>query len=228
MSASLRTLALAALATVAVSSSVFAYSGTLTSLDGGIDGTGNWMAHDDDPTTLSWRVVQDGDDWHYLYQFSHPKGETSHFILEVSASFTEDNIWDETGDFEEIEIKTYDATSNGNSNPNMPGEIYGIKFNEASGQFSQFEFWSDRAPVWGDFYSKNGNAGGQGVNTAWNAGLTANDTDPTAAPSDGSYLGHLLVPDSDGGTRPVPEPGSFLLLGLGLAGAAIARRSRKK
>jgi len=114
----MRTLALAALA---ASSSAFAYSGGLTSLDGGIVGTGNWLAHTDDPTTLNWRVVQDGDDWHYLYQFSHPKGETSHFILEVSASFTAENIWDETGNFEEIELGTYDATSNGNQQPEHAG-----------------------------------------------------------------------------------------------------------
>jgi hypothetical protein len=107
----------------------------------------------------------------------------------------------------------------------MPEPIYGIKFDEASGTATHMEFLTLRAPVWGDFYSKNGRAGGHGWNLAYNAGFGSPDSDPTAPPQGGSIANHLLVPDTRE-VPSVPEPSTMLLFGAGLLGAALALRKQ--
>ena len=180
-------------AVLTLPSAAAAYSGMLSSADEnpGILGTGQWIK--DGPTTIEWNVTQNGDGtWHYAYTFTHPEGATSHFILETSDNFATADIWDATGDISEIEIGLHTV---GPGNPTMPDDVYGIKFG-ADGLSTHIEFDSSRLPMWGDFYSKDGMAGGQGMNSAWNAGFTADDSDPDVPVQDGSIDFHILVPNT--------------------------------
>ena len=218
--------------TLAVPSVAAAYVGSLLSSTGGIDGTGNWIT---DPAGMSfeWDVTLNADNsWHYSYVFTHPEGETSHFILEVSDNFTANDIFNLQGDVGSVEIGDFGVGDP--SNPGIPGSMYGIKFEDTTGLETAFSFDSFRVPVWQDFYSKDGVAGGNQhagprggiVNAAWNTGFTSGDTDPDAPAADGSIDYHVLAPDSV--TNPVPEPTTLMLLGSGLLGSVAVFRRRRK
>ncbi len=206
------------------------YTGSLSTgsgADGALVGANGW---DDSSTTLSWTVdnTTTPGKWHYEYTLSVPQGGISHIIIEASdgdplSPFTSENLFspedDPSGwiDDEEIEIQVH---TTGSGNPDMPADVYGVKFVAAQG-FDEISvtvrFDSDRGPTWGDFYAKDG--GGQGTwKTAYNQGFQT--ADPTVAPASGSEQDHLLVPDT------IPEPGVLVLLGLG-AWARVQRRRRR-
>ncbi|MHB0912980.1 MAG: hypothetical protein ACYC2Y_06000, partial [Armatimonadota bacterium] len=141
--------------TLAVSGAAFAYTGSLTTTDGGLIATGTWAdsAH---PATVSWNIFYDGDIWDYTYTISVYSKEVSHAIIEVSPTFTGENLFSPKIDgnaWTAIGIDDYDLD---NGNPNIPGEVHGLKFDETSGTVLALNFRSDRAPVWGDFYAKDG------------------------------------------------------------------------
>jgi hypothetical protein len=153
--------ALVLVAMLAIPSVSAAYFGSLlsTTEPAGIHGTGNWIVTG--PTMFEWVVTENTDNsWHYSYVFAHPTGATSHFILEVSDNFTSNDIFNVSGDVGGMTIGTHNA--GGGSNPGMPEDMYGIKFDGTSGETTSFEFDSWRVPVWKDFFSKDGAAGGHG------------------------------------------------------------------
>ncbi len=213
--------ALFVVAMLAIPSVAAAYVGSLLSTDGGILGTGNWIVPG--PTSFEWEVTQNADNsWHYSYVFTHPEGETSHFILEVSDGFTADEVFNLQGAaVGNLEVGLFEIDDPGN--PGMPASMYGIKFDDLTGLTTAFAFDSFRVPVWQDFYSKDGVAGG-GINAAWNAGFVL--ADPTALATNGSIDYHVLAPDST--TDPIPEPTTLMLLGSGLLGSVAVLRRRRK
>jgi len=221
----------------AISVQVFAslpsYTGTIT-LGNGLSGTGAWVDKlllpekdqaDWVAPQLTWTVSQNADlSWHYSYSLVVNKNAISHFIVEASSTFTASNIWNASGPFSDTTIQTY---SDQNGNPGMPGVIWGIKFNGPSGTSATYAFDSDRAPVWGDFYAKDG-ATAHVNNVLWNTGFSTATPhlDPNAPISDGSYQDHILVPDT---VTSIPEPASFVALASGVLGllGMMRRRNRK-
>jgi len=167
-----------------------------------------------------------------------------HFILEVSHAMNGNNvdqfIWDThyyytvgSGPLTEADMAFEgphwwyaDALTPGNTNsngnggdPNLPANIYGIKFffgDPEEQDFHYFSFMSTQPPVWGDFYTKDGKQGGV-VCTAWNSGIGVEGEGPR------DFTGWIPTPDN------IPEPSSLLLLVLGSSAVLGSKlRSRKK
>jgi len=192
------------------------YTGSLSTSDSSLVGAGSWASG----TTLEWTVSLNGA-WHYEYTLTVAEKDISHMIIETSGSFTRENIWQEN--WSPIEINTFDSS---NGNPEIPGSIYGIKFDDTSGTTFYASFYSDRAPIWGDFYAKDGRAASADIfNTVYNAGFSVPDPDILAYPvSNGSVYDHLLVPDTT--STQVPAPAALVLGSMGVGLTGWLRRKR--
>ena len=176
---------------------------------------------------ISWSVTdtdtsQAGFPWLYTYTFGHNGNQAgiSHVIIEGSSGISASDITDLTG----ATLSSVGLQTVASGNPNMPEDMVGLRFDPLTeSPFSMtWSFYSDRAPVWGDFYARCGGKQG-GINFAYNynntggieTGFLSPDVDPTAQASAGTalnnYFFHILRPDSI-----VPEPGTVSLLGLGV------------
>lgn len=208
----------------------------------GLNATGIW---ENTATKLDWEVSEnttgpDAGSWHFKYTWSNPsQGNLSHIIFELSDGVTEDDILN-LNIVNANPTVTVGSFGPSSGNPNIPGSLYGIKLDTGNATNPiVLEFDIFRVPTWGDFYAKDGNAGGQGVNTAWNWGFASGESeglgnDPeTSPPANGSLNGHILVPDTEspnGGPQPVPAPPAVVLSVLGLASFGVIglrRRDRR-
>lgn len=175
--------------------------------------------------TFGWNISQSGSLFNYVYTITTPasgKAALSHVIIQISNNAT-------AADFSNgVSIVTFNSNNPSNTlmpaNANNPapyntvsnnGDL-GLKFNGNSGgtNVNIFSFTSDRAPVWGDFYARDGiGVGSTGI--AWNIGY---GTDPSAG---GSFDAWIPRPD---GMVGVPEPATLLLLSSVLGAALTAKR----
>jgi len=156
---------------------------------------------------LSWEITQVAGGYNYSYTLDPlGNGGISLFILEVSPAATATDFTFPVG-FEGPKI----WDSGGNIALNPP--LYGIKFAGNGQGLQTIDFFSTKAPVWGDFFSKDGNFG-----YVWNTGF---GTDPVVG---GSFTNWIATPDTNG--PPVPEPGTIVLLGAGLFALGIFSRRR--
>lgn len=189
------------------------YSGSLISGDG-LVGTADWSVN----VSFTWQVTyySQYDLWVYDYVLSVPRKAISHIIIEVSDSFTSGNVFTNTpvgSTTSNWEIATADTSTP--SAPYIPSSIYGIKFEVNNQILFPFRIVTDRSPVWGDFYAKDGIAKGTWV-TVYNTGFSNPDFDPyLSLPANGSVDFHILRPDtSTGGKSAIPEPATIMLFAI--------------
>jgi len=184
----------------------------------GIDATGPW---DGGYFEVTWSISPyDSGYWKYEYTITSsgtdPKA-ISHFILEVSQG----------GEFyihpDSDTVDGPQVWSLSPGNPDMPNDIYGVKFDFGDNPIT-YTLITDRDPVYGVFYAKDGTFGPAGAKedvVAWSNALNFSDYKTTES---------LTVTDFI--VRPngisVPEPATMLLFGTGILCLGVFGRKRFK
>ena len=185
----------------------------------GMFATGSWGTSPYAQLTYDVDYNTDTGLYIYTYMWSGPVKALSHILIEVSESFTEQNVFAGTTDGWLLDT----FGNQGSSNPLIPDPLYSVKFpgGDTTGNFT---IVSDRGPKWEDFYARDGIQGRTGIDVvAWNLGWGDD-----VAWTPGSFVeGKILAPDTVGGPpEQVPEPATVALSVCGVGMIGLARRRR--
>ena len=181
----------------------------------GVHATPNW---DNNGTWLSWNITQTGTDlWRYEYVWHTDGRDLSHIIIELTEGAVASDFSNWQFQYSGVQSGGpafgWFTPNQGNSNPGMPGSIYGVKLDlESDTPVFGFSFETWRSPVWGDFYAKDGRYGGNDT-YAYNLGFLLTDA------NDGLHIG---VPN--GRTIRIADGGlTAILLGFSVLCIAFVR-----
>ncbi len=205
--------------------------------DGGLAG----FVNNANPTaSVSWSIASvSATEYKYTYTFSHNSAQPglSHIIIDLSDNCTAAGLCFNSAQFgannATADFGSFSSAGPGASNPLLPSAIQGVKLTpSATVNFNPFtfSFVSNRVPVWGDIYLKQGNPDSNGA-AIWNSG------NPLHGSSENTNQ-FVVVPDTGvntcthpncGGPGPndeVPVPATLLLLGSGLIALGAMRRRK--
>ncbi len=198
------------------------WSGTRSAPWDGLVGNGAW-----DDFSIGWSVTLDAGVYHYEYTFGGLSGKAlSHVILDLSDNCTATNqcVYNTAYNVAGTPQLSFGTFGSGPGQPGFPigTSITGVKFDSLPDGVSTIGFDSLRAPMWGDFYAKDGRDSSTGAwNYAYNWGLIDLEICRNA-----SF--YVAVPDTTGSG--VPEPGSWLLMVSGglMLGLGVWRRAGRR
>jgi hypothetical protein len=198
------------------------FTGFRSKAAGTLNGSGNWTAAGSG-LAVSWVITEAAGVYTYVYDFTNggTQGGFSHLLLETSLNFLQSDLQAGSGAVDEGP-RTFSPSDPGNGNPNLPADLYGMKYDTAGANSGSITLITRRVPVWGDFYAKDGDAGGLGANAIW---TTSFGLDPTVTTS--NFSGWIPTPDTNVvAVVPLP-PAAWAGLAM-LGGAATFNRLRRR
>lgn len=206
------------------------YTGSRTVTGGGLEGVGSYETN----FKISWVITVVADTFTYKWTLSNEAGEdldkgVSHSIFETSTNFTATDILAGSDAIISSDSPKTFTSTDGNSNPLLPADLFGIKFEVPDGTDAKVithTLVTKKIPIWGNFYVKDGRDGTSPVAQVWNRGFLL-DSDVA------SNAFFVPTPDTIGTTTPPGAVGAPLPAGawLGmamLAGLALTRRLRRR
>ncbi len=174
-----------------------------------LSGSGDWTL-----VTLGWNISQNVGNpslWDYNYTLTNTGSQLSHLVLEFSQSCANDPGCITNGNHNPDGPRLYAATSPPNFE--LPASIYGVKFDGFGRSPNTFSFTSNRAPIYGDVYARDGGNG-----YAFNAGITNHASENIA-----DFVARPNGPP--GSDSDVPESSAWVMMGIGLGALAVKLRT---